>query len=86
VNATLYTATEAFYTSSPNNCIGFVPTCTWQVGVDTVTIDGEGKCLPKQGTMQAGTPTELCAQVEKCNFIQKFTCMKCSVECTAQFY
>ena len=86
MNATLYTATEAFYTSSPNNCIGFVPTCTWQVGVDTVTIDGEGKCIPDDGTMQAGTPTELCAQVEKCNFIQKFTCMKCSVECTAQFY
>jgi hypothetical protein len=79
-------ATEAFYSSSPENCQGFVPTCTWQVGIDTVTKDGEGKCSPKEGTMKAGVPALLCAQVEKCNFIEKFTCQSCSVECTAQFY
>jgi len=80
------TATEAFYEESPENCQTFVPTCTWQVGVDTVAIDGEGKCIPEGGTMNAGVPVTLCAQVEKCNFIEKFTCQKCSVECTAQFY
>ncbi|MBI2541454.1 hypothetical protein HYV80_01980 [Candidatus Woesearchaeota archaeon] len=79
-------ATEAFYSESPDNCVGFIPTCTWQVGVDTVAIDGEGKCIPEGGTMQAGVPVTLCAQVEKCNFIEKFTCQSCSVECTAQFY
>lgn len=79
-------ATEVFYTSSPENCQGFVPTCTWDVGVDTVTKDGEGNCIPDGGKMQAGVPALLCAQVEKCNFIEKFTCQKCSVECTAQFY
>ena len=79
-------ATEAFYTSSPENCQGFVPTCTWEVGVGTFEKDGEGKCVPESGTYQAGVPVTLCAQVEKCNFIEKFTCQKCSVECTAQFY
>ena len=79
-------ATEAFYSESPENCQGFVPTCTWQVGVDTFEKDGEGKCVPESGTYQAGVPVTLCAQVEKCNFIEKFTCQKCSVECTAQFY
>ncbi|MBI3035764.1 hypothetical protein HYY71_05575 [Candidatus Woesearchaeota archaeon] len=80
------TATEAFYTDSPENCQGFVPTCTWQVGVDVVEKDGEGKCIPEGGTFRAGVPVQLCAQVEKCNFIEKFTCQKCSVECTAQYY
>ncbi len=80
------TATEAFYTSSPENCQGFVPTCTWQVGVNPVEVDGTGKCIPGSGTFQAGVPVTLCAQVKKCNFIQKFTCMKCSVECTASYY
>ncbi len=79
-------ATEAFYTESPENCQGFVPTCTWQVGINTFEKDGEGKCIPDSGTYQAGVPVTLCAQVEKCNFIEKFTCQKCSVECTAQFY
>lgn len=79
-------ATEAFYTSSPENCQVFIPTCTWQVGVGAFEKDGEGRCVPKSGTYQAGVPVTLCAQVEKCNFIEKFTCKKCSVECTAQFY
>ncbi|MBI2656581.1 hypothetical protein HYX03_02490, partial [Candidatus Woesearchaeota archaeon] len=79
-------ATEAFYTSSPENCQGFVPTCTWQVGVNPVEVDGTGRCIPGSGTFQAGVPVTLCAQVKKCNFIQKFTCQKCSVECTASYY
>lgn len=79
-------ATEVFYTESPENCQGFVPTCTWEVNIETVTKDGEGNCVPEGGKKQAGVPALLCAQVEKCNFIEKFTCQKCSVECTAQFY
>ena len=80
------TITEAFYTESPENCQGFVPTCTWEVTIGTFKQDGEGKCIPNGGTFQGGMPVTLCAQVQKCNFIQKFTCMKCSIECTAQFY
>lgn len=77
---------EVYYDSSPENCQTFIPTCTWQVGVGTFEKDGEGRCFPSSGTYNAGIPVTLCAQVEKCNFIEKFTCQKCSVECTAQFY
>lgn len=77
---------EVYYDSSPENCQTFIPTCTWQVGVGTFEQDGEGRCFPSSGTYQAGIPVTLCAQVEKCNFIEKFTCQECSVECTAQFY
>ncbi len=80
--------TESFYTESPENCQGFVPTCTWDVSIGSYLKDGEGECIPKDGMRQfpGGQPVMLCAQVKKCNFIQKFVCMKCSVECTAQYY
>lgn len=79
--------TDVFYGESPDNCETFYPTCAQTVTVEKEEKDGEGICFP-EGSAQviAGQPTLVCAQVKKCNTVQKYLCMPCSVKCTASFY
>ncbi len=75
-----------FYQQSPEQCQNYIPTCDQTVTVNKEEDDGEGMCVP-DGSAQvgAGQPTAVCAQVEKCNPLNRFLCMPCSVKCTASF-
>ena len=75
-----------FYTDAPENCQTYIPTCQQAINIQKEEEDGEGACFPESQTeTSAGQPSTLCAQVKKCNFIQSFFCMPCSVKCTASY-
>ena len=75
-----------FYIDAPENCQTYIPTCQQAINVQKEEEDGEGTCFPESQTeTSAGQPSTLCAQVKKCNFIQSFFCMPCSVKCTASY-
>ncbi|MBI2650419.1 hypothetical protein HYX04_03830 [Candidatus Woesearchaeota archaeon] len=79
--------TDIFYGGSPDNCESFYPTCAQTITIEKEEKDGTGKCIP-EGSAQAAAGQQMlvCAQVKKCNTIQKYLCMPCSVKCTASFY
>ena len=71
-------------------CETFYPTCdqTISVKVDEDNTDAEeGQCIPSGSQrVAAGTPVQVCAQVESCgNFIDKFLCKRCRQVCDAGF-
>lgn len=79
--------TDVFYGKSPDNCETFYPTCDQTISVEEGGDADEGQCIPGQGQrVAAGTPVNICAQVESCgNFIDKTLCKSCSQKCTAKF-
>ncbi len=75
-----------FYENSPENCQNYIPTCAQSVSVGKQEDDGSGMCVPDgNGQVGAGQPSTVCAQVEKCNPLNRFLCMPCSVKCTVSF-
>ncbi|MBL7055296.1 hypothetical protein ISS07_00110 [Candidatus Woesearchaeota archaeon] len=79
-------APTLFYEESPENCQNYISTCNQDVNVEKEENDGTGKCTPEGSrSVAAGQAGTVCAQVEKCNFIQGFLCMPCDVKCTATY-
>ena len=75
-----------FYDGSPDNCETFYPTCDQNILIDKDETDGSGECTPDNNVRAAaGQPINVCAQIEKCDFLSTFLCMPCSVKCTASF-
>ena len=78
---------DTFYEQAPENCQTFYPTCDQTIIIQKEQQDGKGKCIPEgTPTVNAGQPANVCAFVKKCNTVQKFLCIPCSVKCTATFY
>ena len=87
ISGVIGVTTDLYYDKSPDNCQSFYPACDQTITIEKEEKDGTGRCIPSGNTqVTAGQPLNVCAFIKKCNFIQKFLCMPCSVKCTASFY
>ncbi len=77
----------SYFEQSQENCQNFVPVCdSPNTPITKSEKDGTGKCVPESTySMGAGAPSVICAQVEKCNFVNSYLCMPCSVTCSVNY-
>ncbi|MBU1004572.1 MAG: hypothetical protein KJ561_01980 [Nanoarchaeota archaeon] len=70
----------------PKECVSLEPTCEQTITINKEEKDGEGKCMPEgEQIVGSGQPYFICAKIKRCNALNRWTCKKCKVVCSAEY-